>query len=779
MTWEEKKLSSSNLYSHIDPLKLLEKHLINTAKISKEYFEDKNICTILNYKKDELMELIYIIGLVHDIGKSTKYFQDYLLHNGQKCDESNHGMFSAIIGLYIGDKYFNDYMKCFIIYETIKRHHGNLNNYIGELYIPNVDIYLKQLSSIDRDKFDMLVDILSNNGLPIKFDLKHIEQFIKDDLELKIKEIRRYLKKYIRSKKTFELYELVNLMFSFLIDSDKTEVAIGKVIKRNDLPKETCVSNYINKLNVKPSNLNVLRQKAYREANSLEIDITNRLYTLNLPTGLGKTLTSFSFALKLRNEIIKRSNNKLRIIYSLPFMSIIEQNASVFEKVLISDKVTVTNNILLKHHHLVESKYTDGKDNWDSSEGKLLIEGWNSEIIITTFVQLFHTLFSNKNKLLRKFHKISNSIIILDEIQALPLKYHKIVNQIFNEITERFNVYIIFSTATLPYFFQASNYKSIINKEYYFSRLNRVEIRSLISNKTTIEEFAYNLDIDEEKSHLFILNTISSASSLYSLIKTENSIFLSTHLTPKDRLDKIKIIKEEDIKLVVTTQLIEAGVDIDFDVIYRDIAPLDSINQSAGRCNRNGNKDKGIVNIINLVDTNDKTYANYVYDNILLDITRELLEDKQVIEEIDLLEVFNKYNLMIKERKEMNSESDKLMDAIYKLKYVGNCEEAAINNFKLIDSDYDKFNVFIEQDDKAQQCWEDYIRITTIKDVIKRYEEFEKIKADFYKYVISIPVNIDNKPPIVKDIGYVSYNDIDDYYDRETGYITKKTHIIW
>src|SRR5450830_506841 len=142
------------------------------------------------------------------------------------------------------------------------------------------------------------------------------------------------------------------------------------------------------------------------ELKTLSLD--NNIYSLNVPTGTGKTLTALSFSLKLRDKIKTELNFMTKIIYSLPFLSIIDQNFKVFEDVFKNVQgYTPTTDILLKHHHLSDIFYeTNGNVEYDTSESLLLIEGWNSEIIVTTFIQFFHSLISNKNRSLRKFHNI-------------------------------------------------------------------------------------------------------------------------------------------------------------------------------------------------------------------------------------------------------------------------------------------------------------------------------------------------------------------------------------
>jgi CRISPR-associated endonuclease/helicase Cas3 len=399
--------------------------------------------------------------------------------------------------------------------------------------------------------------------------------------------------------------------------------------------------------------INLLREEAYKEAVEREINIGQRIMSINLPTGLGKTLTTIAFSMKLWDILYKHTGVKYRIIYSLPFLSIIDQNSSVIEELLKYNGIYPSTEIILKHHHLSDVKYTKSNSEFEDEQAKILIEGWNSEIIITTFVQFFHTLVSEKNRTLRKFHRLSNSIIILDEVQSIPFKYWLLIKELLKAVAEELNSYIIFVTATQPLIFKEEEIYPLVDKNKYFAQMERVEIIPKLDCDITLEKLSEMFDLSDGRSYLFILNTIKSAQQFYSILKTkvpnDEIIYISTHITPLERMERIEKIKKGKIKFAVTTQLVEAGVDIDFDVVVRDIAPLDSINQSAGRCNRNWNG-KGKVYIVSLIDEKGQRYSRYIYDRILLDITREILSKYDIVREQELLKIIEKYYHEVSER---------------------------------------------------------------------------------------------------------------------------------
>jgi len=403
----------------------------------------------------------------------------------------------------------------------------------------------------------------------------------------------------------------------------------------------------------------------------------------------------------------------------------------------------------------------------------------NAEIIVTTFVQLFHTIFSNKNRNLRKFHRLNGSIIILDEVQSIPTHYWLLIGEMFKKLTQDLDVYVIFVTATEPLIFSRNEVTHLVNREFYFNNIERVTIIPRIDTSLTLEEFTESLQLNDGKSYLFILNTIESAKAFYRFLERktgENIVYLSTHVVPYERLERIRLMKERKIRLAVTTQVVEAGVDIDFDVVYRDLAPLDSINQAAGRCNRNG-MGKGHVIVVSLKDER-RTYASYIYDSVLLDITKRILSDKEHIEEKEFLKIIEKYYAEVQVKKSTDI-SRELLSAVHKMKYESVDGSTCIADFKLIEQDYPKVDVFIELNEEAKQIWQRYDEIRKIEDKFERRLQFSRIKADFYRYTVSVPMGINNIPPEVAGFRYVSTNVLNEYYDENTGFITRGAMAIW
>ena len=300
------------------------------------------------------------------------------------------------------------------------------------------------------------------------------------------------------------------------------------------------------------------------------------------------------------------------MILSLIHISVIDQNYEVLKDIVENNiNKEISSEDLMKFHSVVPIEY----ENFEGYDARFCFENWQSKIISTTFVQLLNTIFKiGKNSIVNRFHRLANSVIILDEVQAIDEKYYKIISEFINIMVRQYNCYIILVTATMPMLLDTIDL--IEDKEKYFRKLNRIEIINNSESEITLDEFEdivlEDICENKDKSFLVVLNTVKSSKNIYKYLKenTDRDImYLSTEIYPKLRLEKINKIKNSYKKyVVVSTQLIEAGVDIDMDIVYRDFSTLDSINQTAGRANRNGVGGKGIVKLYKIVD-NDRTVS--------------------------------------------------------------------------------------------------------------------------------------------------------------------------
>jgi CRISPR-associated endonuclease/helicase Cas3 len=793
-----KESFSCNLYSH--PGKLLKEHLFNVGYSSRETLTLKEIdLSELQIKKDILVDLSYLIGICHDLGKATEYFQNYIKETDEKKrmqmksrPETKHGLLSAIFTYFVlreylkGQQALNEPL-CDIFsvmsYLIVKRHHGNLRDAYFEILDlredRDLEVLDRQIQSIDLDEVKEVYRDMLN--VDISYFFSHYREIIKEILQKK-KRIR-----HLKDEKNIEYSLITQVLYSILINSDKVE-ASGIRPKRNrgEISSDLIdLYKTIEGYNKSEEKIDIIRNSIYDDVISTVdgLNLEQKIYSLNVPTGTGKTLTSLSFALKLRNKLEREKGFTPKIIYSLPFMSIIDQNFDVFERVF--KKVNghpPTTDILLKHHHLADIFFKTEDNEFETSESLFLIEGWNSEIIVTTFVQFFHTLISNKNRALRKYHNIVNSIVILDEVQSIPHEYWLLFRELISIFSRYFNTYFIFVTATQPLIFEPEKeiQELVKDRTKYFSEFDRIELIPELEI-TPFEEFKEivreDIENNKEKNFLVVLNTINSSKELYEHLKsfeTERTCYyyLSTNIIPKERLRKIEKIKTSKGRMViVSTQLIEAGVDIDVNIVYRDFSTLDSINQIAGRCNRNYRTDeKGIVKVFVLIDRNNKKYYQYIYGDrpILIDTTYQVLKSFYKINEPLFLEIMNEYYAKVKDAMS-NDKSEKMVSYLFDLEF-----ESIQKNFRLIKQDYEKVDVFIELDDYAKEIRQIYQEIREEKDPFKRKKEFLKIKKDFYDYVISVPKKYENQVGFDEKtgIGHISKYEIDqgNGYDPETGF---------
>ncbi len=416
-------------YSHEGiPLK---DHLELVSEISARFIQ--SISTRYNW----LINIAKIIGKCHDFGKYTSFFQRYLLKKENFGVKAHHSLLSALFTFYKVKDYLSknygaenskiDKFIPLISYMVVNRHHGDLRS--PEEIIPrrsdlrdypelrNLEPGLRieiktlneQLEDIKKN-FNIINQELNDIGV------SDLDEFLKQEIILKcFKELDRLRydlieKNELSELEKIEIYFITILLFSVLIDADKKTAGREKAIEisRKEIP-DNLVDKFIQKKfkDFEKIGINKIRNEIYSKVVSKinKISLGNKIFTLTAPTGSGKTLTALSFALKLREKIKKEKGLNPRIIYSLPFINIIEQNHKVFEETLslLPDFSQNISSYLLKHHHLSNLEYKESNEFKSIDEALLLIESWESEIIITTFVQFLHTIIGFKNSFLKKF----------------------------------------------------------------------------------------------------------------------------------------------------------------------------------------------------------------------------------------------------------------------------------------------------------------------------------------------------------------------------------------
>jgi len=832
---------SFKLKSHPD--KLLKDHLANVGNVSKEVTESK---TLPN--KEVFTEIAYLIGITHDFGKSTSYFQNWL-NNGVRSHNARHGFISGLFGYLVIREFLSNNQKIDefwffpgIVWVVINKHHGNLKNILKEAEKLRDPDWLELAEEQLRDIFlNSETEVEETYNILNYSNISKILTEIKDLKKLTLN-IYKDVKKICTDSfidASINYYFLILFFYSVLLDADKLDASgLERIPERVEIRERDLVDEYKAIKFKNHEGINEIREAAYHEVNSelSNINLENdRILSINLPTGVGKTLTSFSFALGLQDKVRKEEGFNPKIIYSLPFLSIIDQNSSVISEVLSGrDKKSweelfklekekkekyfeenIPSNLLLKHHHLIDIKYREEKDNElniieDINKSLLLTEGWYSEVVITTFIQFFHSLITNQNRSARKFHNMVNSIIILDEIQSIPHKYWLLLNKMLKYLASEFNCWIILITATKPLIFDNEEIKELVNnRDMYFEAFDRVDFNFDLNEKD-FDDFKEEIfdEIIEEKDRdiMVVLNTINSSKNLYNYLKygfseeygiidEENLIdgdgicsfpdleliSMSTHLLPSYRLNRIeRVKKDKKRKIIITTQLVEAGVDISVNTIYRDLAPLDSIIQTAGRCNRNDEGERGIVNTIVLKDEKNKRFYNYVYDSVLIDVTKEVIAATRgnISEKDFTVNATDEYYHLVKERGS-SEDSRKILEHLTKLEF------SDTSKFKLIEKDMPTASIFIEINDEAERIRK---YMGKIQEEFKRFERKNKlleIRKHINSFTLSINYNkkleneIGHLPSIgrIEDYKYVPKNKLSEWYKLDVGFSPPESDI--
>lgn len=415
----------------------------------------------------------------------------------------------------------------------------------------------------------------------------------------------------IKDNTTKELF--VRMLYSSLVDADSLDTERHFEKEQYDARPQLSldVDVLLDALNHKLSSfslespLNKLRTEVRLYAQSLAAQ-PQGCFSMTLPTGMGKTLCSLNWAL----HHAKVHTNIKRIVIVLPFLSIIDQTAKELKSIFKD------HDVILEHHSNViyEGKESEEEEFYCKAPKLLATENWDYPIVVTTTVQFFESLFSNHRSKCRKLHNLQDSIVIFDEIQTLPVHLAECTMKILNDMLHLCRCSILFCTATQPNFQTRADFKGIDrivplveNPTAIFAATKRVEYYPIADYEVQSMDSIAQKVCEEKEPVLIVCNTKKKAKALFYSIKEKGNmqvLHLSTNMCQKHRMaviDKVKSKLKNGEKLILcSTQLIEAGVDMDFPIVFRELAPLESIIQSAGRCNREGKLEKGKVFLFQL-----------------------------------------------------------------------------------------------------------------------------------------------------------------------------------
>ncbi|MBN3039564.1 MAG: CRISPR-associated helicase Cas3' [Candidatus Omnitrophica bacterium] len=533
----------------------LEDHLKNVAELAKRFAEPFGAG-----------DMAYAAGLLHDIGKYSNAFQEMLAetNSDETSSEIHRGPDHSSAGAQEINKRFTDGLGKLLAYLIAGHHAGLLDGQANGacLHRRLENLNIPDYSVCPRTIYESIPKV----QLPAQLTKRDSPEVL-----------------------AFRLQFFVRMLFSCLVDADflDTEAFMNKknssLRGRYDSLTELYdkVQKELNSIiKNSPDSLVNRKRREVLEQCLYKAKETPGLFSLTVPTGGGKTLSSLSFAL----EHAKKYGMQ-RVIYVIPYTSIIEQNADVFKRICGDDAV-------LEHHSNFE--FTE-----DSYKAQLAAENWDAPLIVTTNVQFFETLFHYRTSKCRKAHNIANSVIIFDEAQMLPVDLLRPCMAAIEELALNYKVTAVLCSATQPALGKSDEFRygiegirEIINRpDDLYQSLRRVMVSRLpvISNVELAERISGN----RNRQVLCVVNTRKHARQIFDAIQDKTGLFhLSGLMCPVHRtevLDRIRLaLKEVEPCRVVSTQLIEAGVDVDFPVVFRALAGIDSIAQSAGRCNREG-----------------------------------------------------------------------------------------------------------------------------------------------------------------------------------------------
>lgn len=629
----------------------LEQHLLGVADKAKGFAAKLSL--------DEQGELI---GLLHDLGKYSAQFQTYIqsaigLINEDEDDYVDaHGLKGKIDHSSAGAQ---------LIWEELSKQ-GDLGKIVGQilaLCIASHHSGLIDCLSVGANA--PIEDIFSKRMLKsdAKTHLREVKEKVDDAIKARlqvllaapelISGIREIMRQVMQADLTkgldprqniltqFKIGLLVRFLFSCLIDADRIDTAdaekprAARQRQHGNYIEWTILIERLEKKLAEFSDAEPIDKIRSNIADHCR-DAAQRdkgIFTLSVPTGGGKTLASLRFALHHTQQ-----HKMERIIYIIPYTSIIDQNADVVRKILESES-ELRGSIVLEHHSNLTPEQQGSRE-------KILAENWDAPVIYTTMVQLLETLFGGGTRDVRRMHQLANSVLVFDEIQTLPVNtVHMFCNAI-NFLVEHCSSTVVLCTATQPLLDGVDPSKGVLK----FSRSNEImpDVKKLFDDLERVkvlnqrkpggwkvEEIAELAlrEVSESGSCLAIVNTKKSAQALFSLLRQTQGMrvfHLSTNMCPAHRkkiLAEIrKLLEDKSPLLCVSTQLIEAGVDVDFGTVIRYTAGLDSIAQAAGRCNRNKRREVGRVHVVNPADENLDMLMDI---RVGKEVTERLLDDQK------------------------------------------------------------------------------------------------------------------------------------------------------
>ena len=597
-----------------------------------------------------------LVARVHDAGKASREFQRYIAdpqnYRGNPRAKSHTAPSTYIAWATMRGEGW-DALKMLATALTVAGHHSGLrfrDQLEKQFFDQATAVYLpQQLASMSKQ------DLYASTGKDLVLpeasddDIFELTDYVEQEIFPHIEKLELAQALHFRLQ--------VQLLLSLLLEADKVYLAISEIYLASYKQEieNTWNLNLIDRYlcAVSENELNNLRARIRKEIVA-EVPIDESIQSLTLPTGMGKTLCAASWALA-HFHALPHQQRPRKIVIVLPFLSIIDQTVSVYRD-LFSDHLPGC--ALIASHSLADRVYDPEMESQDPEANDFFIDTWHAPLVITTFDQFLLTLMDEKARYQMRFHNLCDALVIIDEVQALPCGLWHPMDQICRELSQIGNTKFLAMSATQPGFF-TSAHELIADPQEIFTRFQRyrliLQCHTPISLHQFIEKIKARCPLWQNRRVLITLNTRKSARAVLDALPAEGSTiyFITSDVTPKERLQAIAAIRKGDPCIVVSTQCIEAGVDIDMDLVVRDFAPLDSLVQIAGRCNRNNTRPRCDVEIFHLQNDNGRSFCKMIYDKILIAETIRVLEHREIIPEEEIYLTCAKYFQQLMVRKNL------------------------------------------------------------------------------------------------------------------------------
>ncbi len=703
--------------------------------------------------------------MCHDVGKATEFFQQYLYGASTPQDLRRHAELGAVWLLEIlhssdsANAVRASPLERALAFAFVLRHHGRLGDLLDDLTLhpATPERISRQLAGMDveglRQWLAECTTLCARTPAPL----------LGTFTALRVQAMQE-LRGVRDDGQAITRFQMALQSFGRLIDADRDSAAglpdnhAGGSARLTVDNLATYRATLVSAASAAPNLLGV-RERVYQSSvlKAEAADTTSgRLWSLTVPTGAGKTLAAMGWALRRRAARLNAGMPCPPIIYALPFTAIIDQTASVLREVWqVNDVGDAT---LAVHHHLADTDHhiANGRE---ESLARQWVEAWQADVVCTTFVQVVNAMFHGTCADARRLHRLAGSILILDEVQAFPAELWPVLRGGLKSLSANLGTDILLVTATQPALFTDQDRIEIGPGDPTANGrdlLDRYDVSIDIGRRTTVEELAERVASDvvtqDRKTCLVIANTVREALELYRRLHdakeaTYQLFHLSTNLRPKDRERILAAIRRcRAPHILVATQVVEAGVDLSFELVYRALAPLDSVVQAAGRCNRHGLGDqRGLVHLIDV----DGNSGVAVYGQVHMALARDLLTWAVSAHGVTLLREPQMRALVTRYFTELNARisgdrAAKVLEAVRMLQFAalrgeGNDPDRAEKRVHLIEDQLDRVPHFIEADQSDSHVWTQLVSALEINDLGLRRRRLRSLRSQVGQRIVEVP----------------------------------------